>query len=131
MIYKRNMNKKILAEMRRINQSKSTNIIIILTAIILIIMVLTSCCSNVEVKKAPKGYVKSRYIGQPEFVKLGQNYEFRGLLHNGDSLFFYYFVESNGNEKDRIYYTSNNRTKDINWNVSSGKSDITMTNTQQ
>lgn len=96
-------------------------------------------CGRVDSPKIPDGYVNYRYINgyvQPTYIngkpylKIGANHEYKDVLHNGDSLFVYYTVDSEGIIKDKIFYTSNGRTKTITWNVNYGKNSENVTNLQ-
>ena len=87
---------------------------------------ITSCGERVKV--VSPGYVSN---GNGTIVKMGPHHQFLDVLHNGDSLFEYYNVDSVGWEHTHLYYTSNmGKTKDINWNTG-GKFSKLESNLQQ
>ena len=87
----------------------------IILGILSLCLFILSACGN-SAKNVPAGYVDN---GNGGVVQLGPHHNFLDVLHNGDSLYEYYFIDSaNGWEHNHIYYTSNmGKTQNINWNT--------------
>jgi hypothetical protein len=99
-----------------------------------LIVIIFISCGNSTPTLSTDGTVRLDLNGEVIKRTPGVHNDFIRLLGNGDSLFISYEVIPCDNEQgyayNTIYYTSGDRTKELKWSVSNGKSSTDVSNVQ-
>lgn len=92
-------------------------------------MAMMSCSENFDIKNVKVTGYDTKSVYNSKVYPYGPNNIFCRIIGNGDSLFYSFFLDSNGSKKDAIFYTTGN-TKMLQWEEREGKQNVNHINIQ-